>query len=868
MEWHAIKKEEVLHKLNSTENGLSEKEASLRLERYGRNAIEEIYKISPVKIFFKQFKSFLIYVLLFATVFSLAIKHFLDAGVIFAIILFYAFLGFIQQYKAEKSIIKLRKLLKPEARVFRDDRLMKIPSEELVPGDIIIFREGDKVTADCRLLRIENIEVNESILTGESMPVEKFPEELPENTILAERKSVLYSGTSVVKGSGKAVVVETGMSTEFGKIAKQLQEITLPETPMQKKLDKFAKQISIIVFLFAFLAFILGVINGIEIKEMLLTSIVLAVSAIPEGLPAIITISLAFAVGVMSKKNVIIRRLPAAETLGSVTVICSDKTGTMTEEEMTVREIFCNNNFYKKHNSLLMLRNKKIEVKHEKELLQLIKTSILCNNARFEKKENKYVILGDPTESVLVLSALDLGINKKLLTEEEPRIKELPFTSERKMMSIARKGERRPFLYSKGASELILSKCTNELLEGESKKLNPQRKKELKKVAESLESKGYRVLAFAYKLIKEKEANEENLIFLGFIAMLDPPRKEIREAIEQCKKAGIKIKMITGDSLLTARAVAEEIGISGKTITGQELDSMTDEQLEKEIDKINIFARVEPKQKLRIVQILSAKGEEVAITGDGINDVLALKRADIGISMGERGSDVAREVSDMILIDDNFASIVNAVEEGRIVYDNIKKATKFLLAVNFSELFLIIFTILAGLPLPLLPLQILWMNLVTDSVPALALTKEKGDEVMKSKPRKEKTVLNGILRFVLIAGVVTFLAEISVFLIGINHDLNIDKIRTMVLTSDVLFELFFVYTCRSDKSLKKIGIFSNKYLNYAVIASIMLHLIVLYTPLAMLFQLRPLGITDWLIILPFSLSGVIIFEAWKLLKKK
>jgi len=866
--WHALKKEEALKKLNSNLQGLTEIEARKRLEKYGKNIIKELYKINPAKIFFKQFKSFLVYILLFATLFSLIIKHYIDAGVIFAIIILNSTLGSIQEYKAEKSILKLKKLMRPKARVFREGRLKKINAEEVVPGDILVLKEGDKIVADCRILESENLEVNEAILTGESLPILKSEDVMPEKTNLAERKNMLFSGTSVVKGNCKAVVVATGMSSEFGKIAGMLQVISLPSTPMQKKLNRFAKQISFVIISLAILIFILGIIEKQNLVEMFLTSIALAVSAIPEGLPAIITIGLAFATSNMARKNVIIRRLPAAETLGSVTIICSDKTGTITEKEMTVREIFAGNKLYQKQDNSVTYKNKEIEVEKEKELLQLLKTSVLSSNARFEEKENRrgYVVYGDPTESALVLSALDLGVNRKLLTEKESRIKEISFTSERKMMSILRKGEGREVLYSKGAPDVILNKCSTEFLDNEKKKLSDKRRKKLKKISEQLENKGYRVLAFAFKFVKVPEKlKEDNLIFLGFVALLDPPRKEVKEAISQCENAGIKVKMITGDSEFTAKTVAEEVGIKGKVISGSELDKMTDEQLKKQIGNISIFARTSPKQKLRIVQILKAKGEQVAITGDGINDSLALKKADIGIAMGIRGSDVAREVSDMILTDDNFASIVKAVKQGRVVYDNTKKITKFLLAVNFSEILLIIFAIVGKFPLPLLPIHILWMNLVTDSIPALSLIKEKEEEVMKRKPSKEKGLLSGIWFFVIAAGIIAFLVETAVFLISLNN-YSLIKVRTLVLTSGILFELFFIFTCRSNKKLKEIGFFSNKYVVYAFLLSLFFHLSVIYTPLANVFRLSSLNLNDWLFVLPFSVSGLFIFEIAKYLK--
>ncbi|MFH1501265.1 MAG: HAD-IC family P-type ATPase [archaeon] len=881
-QYWAIEKEEVVKHFQSTVSGLSQKEAELRLERYGKNIIQETNKINPWKIFFSQFKSFLVYILLIAAGISLVIQHYLDSSVIFAIVLLNAGIGFFQQYKAEKSILELKKLLVPKTQVMRDKKLHEISSQNIVPGDIIIFDEGDKITADCRIIEIDNLEVNEAVLTGESLPIEKIESRIRPDTMLANRKNMLYTGTTVVKGRCTALVISTGMSTEFGKIASTLQEISVQETPMQKKLDYFAKQISLVVLLIVALMIAFGILTGQDKVEMFLIAVALAVSAIPEGLPAVITISLAYAANSMLKNRVIVRRLPAAETMGSVTVICSDKTGTLTEERMSVTNIFCNNKHYSKQEGTLIHGKNKVDPKKDKSLSQLFQASLLCNNARFELRDSasrddcEYDILGDPTEAALVLSGLDVGISKKALSEAQPRMKEISFTSTRKMMSIIRKGERHHLLYAKGAATVILEKSAYEFINGRIEKLSENKKKLLSKQAESMESQALRVLAFAsrnltstdLKNLKENaEELEKGLIFLGFIGMLDPPRKEIKEAIRLSKAAGVEVKIITGDSPLTARAIAKQVGLSGNMIIGSELERMTDERLKNEINNITIFARINPMQKLRIVDILKIKNEIVAITGDGVNDVLALKKADIGISMGIRGSDVAREVSDMILLDDNFASIVKANEQGRIVYDNTKKITKYLLAVNFSEILLISYAILARLPLPLLPLHILWMNLITDSIPALALVKEPGEDVMSTSPRKEKSILHGILPFLIIAGIVTFLAELAVFLISIHLGHDIIKTRSLVLATSILFQLFFIFTCRSDKKLTEIGVFSNKYLVYAFIISLILTLAVLYTPLASLFKLTSISPKEWLLVLPFSLSGVILFEARKFFPK-
>lgn len=864
--WHSVKKESVFKKLNTSREGLTKKEAELRLERYGKNVVKAKDHSNAIKTFLLQFKSWLVYVLLAAIAVSILINHYLDAAIMGALVLLNALVGFIQQYKAEKEIKKLKELLILKSKVLREGVLEEINSEDIVIGDVVILREGDKIPADCRIFQYENLEVNEAVLTGESLGILKTDEVMGKDVILAERKNMLYAGTHVEKGNCRAIVVAVGMDTEFGKIAGMLQIIKEEETPLQKKTNKFAKKISFLILGLVFILFVIGIYSGYEKYQMLLTAIAVSVSAIPEGLPAVITIGLAFASKKMSKRKVIIKKLSAAEGLGNISIICTDKTGTITEGKMKVVEIYCGEKNYSKKESSVFLDGKKIDLKREEDLNQLIKTSILCNNARFEKQDGKYRIIGDMTESALVLNSLDLGFNKKFLTEKEKRIKEFPFSSERKMMSIIRKNNEQT-VYSKGAPEVIIRKSDFEFYNGNRMRLTENRKKLLIKEAEKMQERALRVLAFAFKAYDKEDNAENGLVFLGFMGMQDPPRQEVKNAVGLCIKAGIKVKMITGDSGITAKAIANQVGIFGESIDGRQLDLMTDEQLIKSIESINIFSRIEPKQKLRIVEILKIRGEQIAVTGDGVNDVLALKKADIGVAMGIRGSDVAREVSDMILMDDNFASIVNAVEEGRIVYDNIKKVTKFLLSINFSEILLVAFAIMLALPLPLLPIQILWMNLVTDSLPAIAITKEKGDEVMKQKPKKERNILDNILMFIIIAGIVTFLAELSVFLLSLNK-YDLAQVRTMVITGDILFELFFVFVCRNHKIFGKNGAWSNKYIFFAVMLSVVLQILVLYTPLNVIFGFTPLNINQMMLMLPFSFSGLVIFGIFNYIKRR
>ncbi len=876
--FHSKTKEEVFKELATSEKGLSEEEAKKRLERYGKNTIKKTHRLRPLRILLEQFKSFLVYILIIAAAVSFFIGNFLDGIAISAIVVLNAAIGFFQQYRAEKAIISLKRLIVPKSLVIRNGVMTEVPSSELVPGDIVILNAGDSVNADCRIIEAENLQANEAALTGESLPVAKSSERLPEKASITEMKNMLFAGTQITRGRAKAVVVATGMKSVFGKIAETLQDIELQKTPVQKRLDTFSKQIGIFILGFVGIVMLLGILEQFDSMEMFFTAVALAVSAIPEGLPTVLTLAFAISSMFMSKRNVIVRRLPAVESLGSISVICSDKTGTITEEKMKVQKLFVGNSFYEKREDGLYqvtmssgnkIKERKINLKKSKDVFQLLKTSILCNDARFELVKGRYVLFGDPTEEALLSAALDLGLDKKIMTELEPSVKKIDFDSKRKMMSVLRSSGRHYTLYSKGAPEKILEACGFEFSSRGIKKLSEERKNFLREQLKKMELDALRVLGFAYKIFHSKNPVEKGMAFLGFIGMLDPPRKEVKEAIKECKAAGISVKMITGDSEITAMAIAKKIGISGKILTEEELEKMTDSELENVIDEISVFARTTPHQKLRITKILQKKGEIVAITGDGINDSLALKSADVGIAMGKRGTDVARDSSDIILVDDNFKSIVEGVKEGRKTYDNIKKFTKYLLSVNFSAIFLVLFALFFRLPLPLIPLQILWMNLITDSFPALALIFEKGEDVMKTPPRKEKSILDGIWKFIIIAGSVAFFAELLIYLIGINN-FEIEKTRTLVLTGAILFELFFVYSCRTNKSLFKDGFkqgirnfFSNKWINYAVLFSAALHLLLIYSPLSGVFSLVSLNAIDWILILPFAVSGVLIFEIGK-----
>lgn len=872
IEWYAIDKKEVLEKLKTSEKGLSDKEANARLKQHGKNEIKKISRLTTLKIFFLQFKSVFIFILLAAAVFSLVVQHYVDFSVIIIIVLLNSIIGFFQQYKAEKTISEMKKLLVPKVRVFRDKVLYEVSSTELVPGDVIMISEGDKIMADCRIIHSNDIETNEAILTGESFPQKKTSEKIAIKTELANRENMLYMGTVVVKGNGKAIVVSTGMDSEFGRIAGLVQQAQIQRTPLEEKMDNFSKKIAVLVIALALAMTFIGFMRGEDKYYMILTGIALAISVIPEGIPAVIAITLAISIKRMQKNKALIRRLPAAETLGRTTIICTDKTGTLTEEEMSVSKLYCNNKYFNIEDKNFFQNKQKINPLENKEISSLLRIGILCNNARIEKDREKIInILGDPTEKALVISAETAGIFKKQETETEKRVIEYSFSSKRKLMSIVRMNNEL-ISYVKGAPDFLIKKCSKELINGKVVSLNEKRKKELAEVCNEMASQAFRVLGFAYRKLPEnfnQDIAESELVFVGFQGMMDLPRKEVKNAIKECLNAGIKIKMITGDSLLTAKAVSKMIGLNGESIEGYELEKLAEEEFDKIVMKKTIFARATPEIKLRIVQSLKKQKEIVAVTGDGVNDILALKEAHIGVAMGIRGSDVAREVSDIILLDDNFSSIVSAVKEGRRVYDNIKKSIKFHVSANFGELLVVSLALILAFPLPLMPLAILWMNLITDSLPSLALSFENSEEnIMKRKPKNpDETILKGILRFILIAGLISSIATFILFLLFYKADL--EKARTMALATSVFFEFFLIFTCRSeDKNIWKIGIFSNKFLVFSVLAAFALQIFAIYyAPIAGVFGFKPLSFYELLLVVGVSTLSLVFFESWKFFKR-
>lgn len=842
MFFHDKSVKEALDLTATHEYGLTNEEAARRTAEYGPNELVKEKRDGPIKIFLRQFHDALIYILIIATIVSFAVGERVDAYIILLILIFNAAFGFIQEFKAERAIDLLKKLTTLKTKVIRDNKQIEIPSSKIVPGDIIILESGDKVPADLRLIEVNNLQTDEASLTGESNPITKTINSLVRSTPLAERKNMLFSGTGVVRGTGKAVVVATGMRTEIGKIADMVQKAEKSETPLQKKLKEFGKFLGYITISISVLVFVIGFIRGMDLIEIFLTAVALAVAAVPEGLPAIVTICLALGVQRMVKRNALIRRLASIETLGCITVICSDKTGTMTKNEMTVTKCFTNHKFFnvtgKGYNDLGEFTdkdNKKIDP--VKEFPQMLEVAATCNNASEES--------GDPTERALLFAALK-GHAKKL-----KRNGEIPFDSDTKFMATQHNG----FDYYKGAPEIILEMCNNIVLDNKKRRILPKDRERILEANHEMASSALRVLAMAVKIGKE-------MYFLGLMGMIDPPKEGVKESLATCETAGIRAVMITGDHPTTAQAVAHQIGMDGSAITGPDLEKLDDEELKEKVINHSIYARVTSAQKVRILKALQSRNEIVAMTGDGINDAPAIKSSDVGVAMSIKGTDIARDSSDMVLTDDHFSSIVNSIEEGRIIYDNIKKFVRYLLAANMAEIGVILVAMLAGMPLPLLPIQILWINLMTDSWPALALGVDppvKG--IMDRKPRKaDENILGDLKSFILLVGFMGTVVTLGMFMWA-NKRYELDNARTLALTTLMAYEMFVVYSVKNPKPFT--NMMDNKWLNLAVLLSISLQLIVIYTPLNSLFGLVPLLPLEWLLVGITGFAGFLIIELFK-----
>ena len=832
-EFYRLSTEQVCRELSvDPQKGLSSEEAKKRLQQYGPNELAEKKKRSIFQMFFSQFTDFLIIILLVAAGISIVVGEAVDAILIMIIVVLNATLSTIQEAKAEKSLQLLKKMAAPVARVLRDGIIQTVPSRELVPGDIVILETGNYVPADGRLIESANLSVSEAALTGESQPVEKSIEAIDKpNLPIGDRTNMVYSGTIVSRGRGRAIVTATGNETEIGKIAKMLTEMEEEETPLQRNLEKLGKQIGMIILAICAVVFIAGILEGKPILEMFLTAVSLAVAAVPEGLPAVVTIVLALGVYNMVKKHAIVRKLQAVEALGSVNVICSDKTGTLTKNEMTVVRYYLHPEHWLKHETSSQI----LDV-----LKEALVAATLCNDAFVAFKDNSRATSGDPTEIALALAAWDFGLKKPELEEKMPRVHEIPFDSDRKMMTTVHRKDHTFVSYTKGASDVVLARCTKYVsASGEVKEMSEKDREQILQANQQMAQDGLRVLAVAYKNVKEGhyEDLEEDMVFLALIGMIDPPRPEVKDALEKCRTAGIKVIMITGDHKATAQTIAKELGIidsEGKTLTGGELLNMDIDELVKVVEEVKVYARVSPSDKLKIVEALKKKGKIVAMTGDGVNDAPALKRADIGVAMGITGTDVSKDAADMVLTDDNFASIVAAVEEGRKIFDNIRKVVYYLLSCNISEVATIFISILLRLPLPLIPVQILWMNLVTDGLPALALGVEPAEpDVMNRPPRdpKEGIMSKDVMKKIFIGGLVLSISTLFVYGWAlIEHD-EIRLLRTMVFFTLCTGQLFHAFNSKSLKhSLLKVGIRNNPRLLLACAVSFLLLLAVIYLP--------------------------------------
>ncbi|MGB9813053.1 MAG: calcium-transporting P-type ATPase, PMR1-type [Thermovenabulum sp.] len=894
--WYTVHHEEVPKILNThIEKGLSTQEAMKRLEKYGYNELVEKKGPSIFEMLLSQFKDFLVLILIAASIISIFLGEITDSVVIILIVVLNAILGVLQEYKAGKAMEALKKMAAPEAKVIRDGIVKTIPAKELVPGDIVLLEAGNFVPADLRLIESLNLKIDEAALTGESVPVEKnanivFNEEIP----LGDRKNTAFMGTIVTYGRGKGVVVSTGMHTEIGMIAKMLESYEEEETPLQKKLQELGKVLGIVSLIICGVVFLLGIFRGVNFLEMFMTSVSLAVAAIPEGLPAIVTIVLALGMQRMVKRNALIKKLHAVETLGSTTVICTDKTGTLTQNQMTVVKAFTNSKLYNisgegyKPTGDFIYNGQKIEPSTDANLSLLLKIGALCNDSSLEESglehecEKTYRIVGDPTEGALVVAAAKANLDKKELEKIMPRIGEIPFDSDRKRMTTFHITPEGTIAFVKGAPDIILNLSTQIYRDDNVYPMSLKDREEILKVNEELSSNALRVLAFAYRPFDNMprdvsyENIENNLVFVGLIGMIDPPRPESIEAIKICKKAGIKPVMITGDYKNTAIAIAKELGLiedKSKVLTGAELDNLSDEELASLSKDVSVYARVSPIHKLKIVEAIKKNNHIVAMTGDGVNDAPALKKADIGIAMGITGTDVAKETADMILTDDNFASIVAAVEEGRTIYSNIRKFIFFLLSCNIAEILIIFLAMLLGLPVPLKPIQLLWLNLLTDAFPALALGMEQKEKyIMEIPPRKpEEPILDRKMR-IQIAVQSTFMtiAILGAFYYALSANFPLEKARTYAFVTLIFGELLRAYTSRSEtESIFKIGFFSNSYMLLGTSISFILLLVVLYIPFfSNVFDTVSLSINDWLFIIAFGLIPFAAAEISKLFLKK
>jgi len=901
-DWHALSINEVFKKIKTNERGLTEKEVEKRLKEFGLNKLPEQKRMPAVKIFLNQFTSPLIYILIIAGIVTLVLQDWTDSVVIFAAVFLNAIVGFFQENKTSKIFDKLKKLVKQKAIVIRNGQQKQVQQANLVPGDIIVLQPGDKVPADARIIEQDGLKVNEAALTGEWLSVNKTTKIFSKKTNLADRKNMVFTGTIVEDGRGKAVVTATGLNTALGKIALSIRESKEEKTPYQKRLIRFSRIITLVVGIFCIVIFIGGIITRKDVLEMFVTAIAVAVAAIPEGLPVAITVILALGMERISRKKGLVRKLIATETLGSTQIICTDKTGTLTEAKMQVAGVFTGT---KELLSDGKKYSEKINKNGTESHILALKIASLCNKAFIENPTDamkKWIVRGTPTEKALLVAGIQAGIDRQEIEKSQSQVDELPFNPVYKYSAgVYRLNKKQDIIYLLGAPEIILEKSKHLEVDGKQERLSSKKLKELTKKYEKLDSKGLRVLAAGYKTVKRgimehkieeleksKKSNHlekqkiyeeefQNMVFVGFIALQDPLREDAKQAIKLCRKAGMTPIIITGDHRLTAKAIAEELGFSIKDkniIEGKHLEEMDDEEFNKQLKNFKIYARVEPQQKLRIVQAWQEREKVVAMTGDGVNDAPALKQADIGVALGS-GTDVAKEASDLILLTDNFSIIVAAVEEGRVIIDNIRKVITFLFADAFTEIILIGVSILAKLPLPLLPAQILWVNLIEDSLPAISLGFESREkDVMDRKPEDPRAPLltKEMKAIIFIIGFVTNFILLGLFLWLLNKGLPIEEIRTIIFASLTIDSIFYIFSCKNlRKNIWQINIFTNKFLILSWFFAVFMLLMGVYIPMFQkLLKTIPPNFFDWTLVLFIGIINLIFIELtkWLFIKKK
>ncbi len=874
-QWHFTPLNKLIKDLRTHQSyGLSTGEAKQRLARLGANVLVSAPRISPWLIFINQFRDFMVLVLLGTTIISLFLGETLDAAAILAIVLLNSILGFVQEYKAERSLDALRKLTTPHSKVLRDGHQGLAASEELVPGDIIFLEAGDRVPADCRLVESQSLSVDESNLTGESVAVTKDQKWTGRpDTPLGDLKNVVFKGTLVTAGYAKAVVATTGMDTEIGEIAHLLQEKPAVETPLQRRLEQLGRILVLACFIIVAIVFAAGVKQGFPVYRMFMVGVTLAVAAIPEGLPAVVTIALSVGVQRMSKRNAIVRQLPAVETLGCATVICSDKTGTLTQNEMQVQKIWTSQQAYS------LLKGEKLAIRDKKiSLYYTVLIGALCTKAAAYGPDD---LFGDPTEVALLRLALENGFDQQFLKREFKEIDSLPFDAQRKRMAVAVQRAGEFYSFVKGAPDLIMQRCSHILSGTEVVNFNQKWRKAAADALREMTGGALRVLATAYKPLGPRPGRpdqwEEGLILTGLVGMMDPPRPEVPAAVAAARRGGIRTIMVTGDHKRTAEAVAKKIGLltpqANQVLTGAQWEQLTPLEQQARIKETAVFARVAPTHKLSIVRALQKNGEIVAVTGDGVNDAPAVKEADIGISMGIQGTDVTREASAMILVDDNYETIISAIREGRGIYDNIRKFIRYLLGCNVGEVLTMLIAALAGLPLPLVPMQILWMNLVTDGLPAIALGLEPMEQGLMLRPPRsprEGVFARRLLRKILFSGIVIGASALAIFVFSLRYfPADLDRARTLAFTTLVFAQLIFVFQCRSEHlSIFEIGFWGNLYLTLAVVISAGAQIFVLYNPfMQKIFKTTPLNFDDWILVAVFASASLFLETVARLVKQ-